>query len=62
MAAASDGVASPKMIEPSAAPISPAKGANDVTSAHITVATGTLRSSSGSRGANFGFSNVMMMT
>jgi hypothetical protein len=33
MAAASEGVASPKMIEPSAAPISAASGRNDVTSA-----------------------------
>ena len=62
MAAASDGVARPKMIDPSAAPMSPANGANDVTSAHSTVANGTLRSSAGSCGASFGLSSVMMMT
>jgi hypothetical protein len=61
MAAASDGVASPKMIEPSAAPISPASGANDVTSAQKMSANGTLRSSGGSLGASFGFSSAMMI-
>ena len=61
MAAASDGVASPAMIEPSAAPIKPAKGTNEVISDQNDRAIGTLRSSGGSLGASFGFSTAMTM-
>ena len=61
MAAASEGVASPAMIEPSAAPMRPAKGANDVAREKSTFANGTLRSSGGSMGASLGFSTAMMM-
>ena len=54
MAAASEGVARPKMIEPSAAPISNANGANEVSNAHNTVLSGMLRSAAGNCGASCG--------
>jgi hypothetical protein len=61
-AAASDGVARPKRIEPSTARISAARGRNDVTSANIIVTKGTLRSSFGNFGARLGLMMARAMT